>query len=149
MQGATYVAIYIRVSTTVSIHAPYAGSDCFKVDLKDMDSMFQSTPPMQGATGLMVDSFCIFPSFNPRPLCRERHKSSTPCISLLRFQSTPPMQGATGINLPTYNITKVSIHAPYAGSDCNMQQSEDDRRRFQSTPPMQGATKEWRDRDVH
>ena len=34
--------------------------------------MFQSTPPMQGATRLHSIQKHIFKSFNPRPLCRER-----------------------------------------------------------------------------
>ena len=100
----------------VSIHAPYAGSDvmipsmpmrtaCFnprplcrerpepdKTAIKSM--LFQSTPPMQGATRMLYITVrcckfqstppmqgatrCAFgpvfraSSFNPRPLCRER-----------------------------------------------------------------------------
>ena len=35
----------------VSIHAPYAGSDCFPDGYQLSHPRFQSTPPMQGATG--------------------------------------------------------------------------------------------------
>ena len=35
---------------TVSIHAPYAGSDRGEDYQKFITAMFQSTPPMQGAT---------------------------------------------------------------------------------------------------
>ena len=59
----------------VSIHAPYAGSDFLTVEQSTLYKLFQSTPPMQGATA--------------------------PCALKLfatMFQSTPPMQGATAIS---------------------------------------------------
>ena len=105
-----------------------------------MWQVFQSTPPMQGAT-----------------------QDWTRDNRTLWFQSTPPMQGATYWALCLYIIPEVSIHAPYAGSDthqglhcaadsivsihapyagndsnslCVMLSTS----QFQSTPPMQGAT---------
>ena len=109
-----------RCACSVSIHAPYAGSDhdtficdivvaCFNprplcrerpecAALNELYCMFQSTPPMQGATtgrcfGLNTRIVSIHApyagsdqvnrclhflcrGFNPRPLCRERHSSS-------------------------------------------------------------------------
>ena len=102
--------------------------------------LFQSTPPMQGAT--QDDRSCPgWMGFNPRPLCRER---------------------LTADKLPNLGAI-VSIHAPYAGSDAqrpvmlhrlcsfNPRPLCRERRRkhgknwkrcgFQSTPPMQGATR--------
>ena len=100
----------------VSIHAPYAGSDftlfyCLfwhgsfnprplcrerqnPVEHPALCILFQSTPPMQGATVISVycDRFPV-------------------------FQSTPPMQGATKFREQMYETLSVSIHAPYAGSD--------------------------------
>ena len=105
-----------------------------------MWQVFQSTPPMQGATqDWTIDNRTLW------------------------FQSTPPMQGATYWALCLDIIPEVSIHAPYAGSDthqglhcaadsivsihapyagndsnslCVMLSTS----QFQSTPPMQGAT---------
>ena len=56
---------------------------------------FQSTPPMQGATVLWPASPAALTCFNPRPLCRER------------------LTGTATVTI-TY---QVSIPAPYAGSD--------------------------------
>ena len=101
--------------------------------------MFQSTPPMQGATDILGVAYKLgkvsihapyagsddktitvriqIPGFNPRPLCRERLHLLTSAYVKIKFQSTPPMQGAT-MSLHLYSpVFSVSIHAPYAGSD--------------------------------
>ena len=96
MQGATSFKKFKRYLSTVSIHAPYAGSDVFPFSVL----------------------FCRV-SFNPRPLCRERPSDLCGCGNTLVFQSTPPMQGATIPCLQLSAIYRVSIHAPYAGSDDN------------------------------
>ena len=103
--------------------------------------MFQSTPPMQGATVQLVNSETVVDMVSIHapyagsdsakearvlaaevsihaPLCRERRRSRMEESSFWMFQSTPPMQGATVF--PENSLaSKV----------------------FQSTPPMQGATK--------
>ena len=79
--------------------------------------LFQSTPPMQGAT---TDIGSLHRYF--------------------RFQSTPPMQGATVIAASPSQVVWVSIHAPYAGSDRHCCRIHIHSNWFQSTPPMQGAT---------
>ena len=56
--------------------------------------LFQSTPPMQGATDVSLAD-----------------------VADQVFQSTPPMQGATKKEFVICLIPDVSIHAPYAGSD--------------------------------
>ena len=57
----------------VSIHAPYAGSDADAMTEMAKAGWFQSTPPMQGATPKCQRGAATDTSFNPRPLCRERH----------------------------------------------------------------------------
>ena len=102
--------------------------------------LFQSTPPMQGATfsavyssvaamnvsihapyagsDLMRSAECQRKhSFNPRPLCRERPASGGSMTRSGWFQSTPPMQGATRDVCVEFVVHRVSNHAPYAGSD--------------------------------
>ena len=109
--------------------------------LSRTSQLFQSTPPMQGATVL-------------RDRARKRG---------YQFQSTPPMQGATYVYPEPEDYAIVSIHAPYAGSDycsdcvkrikervsihapyAGSDEIEAETRMvskpFQSTPPMQGAT---------
>ena len=104
-----------RVS--VSIHAPYAGSDGVPFGATRICFVFQSTPPMQGATNMIACLPGILTGFNPRPLCRERQETANQFSHMLGFQSTPPMQGATACLCMEERSISVSIHAPYAGSD--------------------------------
>ena len=139
MQGATTEDALGNMVGGVSIHAPYAGSDAQKYYQEHKDEMFQSTPPMQGATKVekiwtntrrfqstppmqgatMRLSSCLtcLSSFNPRPLCRERRIRRRGGFYHSKFQSTPPMQGATVMHGRGLQSVRVSIHAPYAGSD--------------------------------
>ena len=165
MQGATCdICRTDSQGRAVSIHAPYAGSDDYRCWFLRFFSLFQSTPPMQGATVIACPTLPQRLCFNPRPLCRERHKYATLFSCISKFQSTPPMQGATAIfsfllspvikfqsTPPMQGATtrtadgsahmRVSIHAPYAGSDMIDNGQEYHIDWFQSTPPMQGATK--------
>ena len=95
MQGATERAQYETFINTLFQSTPpmqgatppeYAGITGI---------VFQSTPPMQGATSSGCKTILHAESFNPRPLCRERH----------------------GRDFNEDLNRKVSIHAPYAGSD--------------------------------
>ena len=98
MQGATVRPISSKINDFVSIHAPYAGSD-------------KCNARPGGYEG----------SFNPRPLCRERHNHRRHGSRIkIMFQSTPPMQGATYRPSSTPGHKQVSIHAPYAGSDSHV-----------------------------
>ncbi len=146
----------------VSIHAPYAGSD-HDVILPGMSGeRFQSTPPMQGATGLrrcegLRQCVSIHAPYAGSDVTYDQYNPSK-----VEFQSTPPMQGATSMEGGLHWIAdSVSIHAPYAGSDyygpdhlCRVPVSIHAPYagsdfgfkvpvvidKFQSTPPMQGAT---------
>ena len=113
-------AIPSRLDTCVSIHAPYAGSDRCTRSGRLRCCLFQSTPPMQGAThgrhleeiykGVSIHAPYAWGDFVPLSETEQE----------AMFQSTPPMQGAT-----------------HRRDDC-IQSTE----KFQSTPPMQGATQQ-------
>ena len=79
--------------------------------------LFQSTPPMQGAT--TIHCLIIFDNF----------------VSI-----HAPYAGSDQYRQQKFEMNDVSIHAPYAGSDTDALSVSISRDRFQSTPPMQGAT---------
>ena len=113
----------------VSIHAPYAGSDhgfnprplCRERRCSALSpfplQVFQSTPPMQGATFRYHD-----------------HGHN------LQVSIHAPYAGSDFYGGHTSYATLVSIHAPYAGSDNTASLHFMSLNLFQSTPPMQGAT---------
>ena len=101
----------------VSIHAPYAGSDVTGRLLKWSALQFQSTPPMQGAT-----------------------MQSGAGMTDLWVSIHAPYAGSDRGHSFIYSDIFVSIHAPYAGSDWFYGHIQRAARKFQSTPPMQGAT---------
>ena len=124
---------------TVSIHAPYAGSDrnppsgililtCFnprplcRERQGDQGDPGQSAyvsihAPYAGSDKKTSRRYRNHYCFNPRPLCRERLTSEEKAEYRAKFQSTPPMQGATPAETGQTITVVVSIHAPYAGSD--------------------------------
>ena len=79
--------------------------------------MFQSTPPMQGATVLFCCAGATGRSFNPRPLCRERLRRYAFHPLFKRFNPRPLCRERQLKVVERGNKTWVSIHAPYAGSD--------------------------------
>ncbi len=106
-----------------------------------MCGLFQSTPPMRGATTNHITAPQVTIDFNPRPPCGERRGASTMrVLCAVRFQSTPPMRGATKKFGEIFPIMRISIHAPHAGSDDTAFLLSDCFLQFQSTPPMRGAT---------
>ena len=139
MQGATRSIAACISSVVVSIHAPYAGSDtllqlrynhfhsfnprplcrerlsrsCFEPLLH----LFQSTPPMQGATCYPAVRSHSRPCFNPRPLCRERHYALSPSRQMYGFNPRPLCRERRQRDPAQVMVYEVSIHAPYAGSD--------------------------------
>ena len=80
--------------------------------------VFQSTPPLRGATTCWAFIFWMVIYFNPRPPCGVRLADPRWAVSMMRFQSTPPLRGATML----WEIRKSPAHL------------------FQSTPPLRGAT---------
>ena len=141
MQGATkFSNVLIKPICYVSIHAPYAGSDVILYGNKWATlELFQSTPPMQGATS------------------RSCHSKDSTMVSI-----HAPYAGSDIDNDGLFVPNDVSIHAPYAGSDPSPRPSvsahlcfnprplcrerhanclpRSTEHGFQSTPPMQGAT---------
>ena len=95
MQGATLKAFVLSVWAELFQSTPpmQGATELFKPVNKIRG--FQSTPPMQGATAKAVADLNSKLGFNPRPLCRERHSRENKVVKYLAFQSTPPMQGAT------------------------------------------------------
>ena len=161
MQGATSPTVAIRAERKISIHAPYAGSDCSACASARSTADFNPRSLCRERHCLLA-VFLSFPYFNPRSLCRERREIRLPAARAQKFQSTLPMQGATISDSFPVLSTGISIHAPYAGSDRQQLQRSlicqnfnprslcRERReirlpaaraqKFQSTLPMQGAT---------
>ena len=80
--------------------------------------MFQSTPPVRGATSRSLPLlFTTFSSFNPRPPCGGRPRGFHGHGVFGVFQSTPPVRGATHVLPEATHGGRVSIHAPRAGGD--------------------------------
>ena len=119
--GSDYVIDVKANSCGVSIHAPYAGSDDDHLWEDKGWLLFQSTPPMQGATALALHHAVPHVPFQSTPPMQGATSRYQIYSKSLRFQSTPPMQGATIVVLLVF-IFMV----------------------FQSTPPMQGATQSER-----
>jgi len=133
------MGLYRGFDKLVSIHAPRVGSDRMRIMRRADTLMFQSTPPVWGATSSdmvinrrgdvsihaprvgsdqMQDEFWQeVGSFNPRPPCGERPSTSIQTLTLDTFQSTPPVWGATQFCHVSAAFLYVSIHAPRVGSD--------------------------------
>ena len=50
MRGATGRKLLFPITDRISIHAPHAGGDRMRGGFKMYNKLFQSTPPMRGAT---------------------------------------------------------------------------------------------------
>ena len=115
MQGATTVIVPLIGFETISIHAPYAGSDERSGDL--MIRQFISIhAPYAGSDHFHKLDFLIEDISIHAPYAGS-DGTMTQLHDKVIFQSTLPMQGATR-NLVKLKLTGlISIHAPYAGSD--------------------------------
>ena len=102
----------------ISIHAPHAGSDAAATACIDRIGEFQSTLPMRGATAMGQRVRRQKNNFNPRSPCGERLTLSED---------------------GTFSI-KISIHAPHTGSDEGLRVVWRGGYIFQSTLPIRGAT---------
>ena len=101
----------------VSIHAPRVGRDLITTHYYQINTQFQSTRPVWGATlGQLSQSL------------------------FLKFQSTRPVWGATYLSLTEFISILVSIHAPRVGRDEDSPTLPRAAREFQSTRPVWGAT---------
>lgn len=121
LQGATACGRKGDASIVISIHAPLAGSDCRR-DLENTSSpdfnprspcgerpywrvrcfilsLFQSTPPMRGATVRMLIE---------------------DILTLISIHA--PHAGSDTATDRCYMTPEISTHAPHAGSDCRYKQ---------------------------
>ena len=94
VRGATTPMIRPFAPSSISIHAPRAGSDRL--------------------CGSWSRRLC---DFNPRSPCGERPVILTQILQISSFQSTLPVRGATLRICFSSQIFEISIHAPRAGSD--------------------------------
>ena len=101
----------------ISIHAPHTGRDVRLRDFLFVQSVFQSTRPIRGAT------------WNLQSIVTKR-----------LFQSTRPIRGATPYRWSHTERLKISIHAPHTGRDTIRNRGYPLKPLFQSTRPIRGAT---------
>ena len=126
----------------ISIHAPRAGGDpltaltgsirlfqstppvrgatCQAHSMTPTELPFQSTPPVRGATRVSKAPRARTAHFNPRPPCGGRRLQRRFAAMRKRFQSTPPVRGATQRQYVADKRHTISIHAPRAGGDAYM-----------------------------
>ena len=103
---------------SISIHSPYTGRDLGWEVPNPINSIFQSTLPIQGETRTLSRNSSNVPYFNPLSLYRER--------------LTGPSRKA--------DKKRISIHSPYTGRDLSYPRDPARGKIFQSTLPIQGET---------
>mgnify|MGYP006924299816 CR=1 FL=1 len=82
-----------------------------------MRSTFQSTPPVRGATNLILTNKPNISISIHAPRAGGDDQAKGDLSALAEFQSTPPVRGATVDVIPLYGVWAISIHAPRAGGD--------------------------------
>ena len=136
---------------------------------KKIQTIFQSTLPVRGATiSSLLNSRSSY-YFNPRSPCGERRLNVQNIHISFLFQSTLPVRGATrdggfdegfygnfnprspcgerrGAGRRIRGNRLISIHAPRAGSDIQKLAFLSDSLGFQSTLPVRGATQRQKNR---
>ena len=123
----------------ISIHAPLAGCDLHKSVVEMIDSKFQSTHPLRGATAAVLEPTAAFGISIHAPLAGcdatvEAYDSAT-VISI-----HAPLAGCDAILRPPAAWRVISIHAPLAGCDTTVVYLLSKLFLFQSTHPLRGAT---------
>ena len=139
MRGATYSDTVVYVRLHISIHAPHAGRDVFRL-VQNADTRhfnprapcgarrviakhgrksvkFQSTRPMRGATFFGSLSIYLGRFQSTRPMRGATIYDRVLALIKEQFQSTRPMRGATQAALEKHLRDQISIHAPHAGRD--------------------------------
>ena len=106
------------MALNISIHAPRAGGDVDYFGVSADYILFQSTPPVRGATDNGQRNATARHNFNPRPSCGGRRVvDKVPCYTEIISIHAPR---AGGDFIPRYHNGKgveISIHAPRAGGD--------------------------------
>ena len=125
--------------TVISIHVPLMGSTPSSLLPVEVTKIFQSTPPTQGAIGLLerrpkwktfqselpsrgamicYERFWnMWSNFNPRSHTGSDAAYYICCRVALSFQSTLPSRGAMQSAHQQTVYQAISIHAPLTGSD--------------------------------
>ena len=145
----------------VSIHAPRAGGDGVCRSNPGNVSKFQSTPPAQGATPVVLEEQARLKVSIHAPRAGGDEGKELSRRFFFQFQSTPPAQGATRLcrlwcrpgrcfnprpprrgrrlgPAPAARREQVSIHAPRAGGDGRMADRETRTLSFNPRPPRRG-----------
>ena len=138
--GGDRTAYLFLDALEISIHAPHAGGDPCGAGSSFALFVFQSTPPMQGATRCHRMRARLGLDFNPRPPCRGRPDKTMPFTGVAVFQSTPPMQGATRCHRMRARLGLDFNPRPPCRGRPDKTMPFTGVAVFQSTPPMQGAT---------
>ena len=141
VRGATAQSAFGRLSASISIHAPRAGSDVAETPNLHAQSDFNPRSPCgeRRLTVFLVRCGPVY--FNPRSPCGERRECMEMRKTIRRiFQSTLPVRGATVAGHLPVCIGPISIHAPRAGSDHMCLRQTERTWPFQSTLPVRGAT---------
>ena len=117
-----------------------------RVFVHTSSKLFQSTPPVWGATWppRTCRSFCT--RFNPRRPCGGRRRSPSLNSWSFRFQSTPPVWGATPSVHPHGAVARFQSTPPVWGATWMPWRNRHLPKSFQSTPPVWGATQSGRRR---
>ena len=148
---------------SISIHAPRAGGDITPYKPAPPVDVFQSTPPVRGATANFAADglrFCIsihapraggdvgpqlchalHQHFNPRPPCGGRPGRRDILRRRRQISIHAPRAGGDFLCGTFHSsLCMISIHAPRAGGDYGGEPDQGDCLEFQSTPPVRGAT---------
>ena len=83
-------------------------------------TLFQSTHPLRGATGGIMDLINDYAISIHAPLAGCDFGPGRPRNGSKGFQSTHPLRGATTRSAVRCSMLTISIHAPLAGCDCHV-----------------------------
>ena len=131
----------LRHRLIISIHAPLAGCDLSISSHFPLDSLFQSTHPLRGATDCFITSYKLRSHFNPRTPCGVRPSDCSMKSHAKYFNPRTPC----GVRhclppLSQYPAIFQSTH-PLRGATEKYQEGYSYHEKFQSTHPLRGATR--------
>ena len=140
MRGATLLFHNYNITKSISIHAPHARCDNFRIGICILYTTFQSTHPMRGATSdnAKNNKNNQISIHAPHARCDNGNLiiSSVLCISI----HAPHARCDRHVRRYDHEDTRISIHAPHARCDLNSPSVDSTIMAFQSTHPMRGAT---------
>ena len=122
----------------ISIHAPRVGGDSWCVAVGGIIGIFQSTPPVWGATYVILDIWYHVNYFNPRPPCGGRRSIVRTFSSPSYFNPRPPCGGRRGGHQEQNDALDISIHAPRVGGDSSRRHRRSAGQYFNPRPPCGG-----------